>query len=131
MIVVYLTHGLFLTCTQKITCIYKSYIAIYIQMYNSPLGKITPCANKITLLTMRASFFARGDKFPSTLVSGLPTTAPPLGFQPSQPVTSHSSYYIIYIDNINNLSRLCLGHLPPFEAVSRKIYNAQSETFLT
>jgi hypothetical protein len=50
MIVVYLTHGLFLTCIQKITCIYKSCIAIYIQMYNNPLEKITPCANKITQL---------------------------------------------------------------------------------
>jgi hypothetical protein len=30
------------------------------------------------LLTWRTSFFAHGDKCPSTLVPGLPTTAPPL-----------------------------------------------------
>ncbi len=38
-----------------------------------------------TLLTWRASFSARGDESPSTLVSGLVTTAPPLGFYPFQP----------------------------------------------
>ncbi len=61
----------------------------------------------IQLITWRASFFGRGDEYPSTLVSGLPATAPPLGFCPSHPFTSHSSNYIIYID-INNL-----GHPHP------------------
>jgi hypothetical protein len=66
------------------------------------------------LLPWRASFFARGDEFPSTLVSGLPTTAPPLGFYPSHPFTPHISNYIIYIDNINNLGRLRPGHFVIF-----------------
>ncbi len=61
------------------------------------------------LLTWRASFLARGDKYPSILVSGLPTTAPPLGFYPSHPFTPYSSNYIIYIDDINNLGRLRPG----------------------
>jgi hypothetical protein len=43
----------------------------------------------------RASFFARGDEYLSALVSGLPTTAPPLGFYPSHPFTPYSSDYII------------------------------------
>ncbi len=64
-----------------------------------------PLASEIEqphLLTWRTSFFACGDKCPSTLVSGLPATAPPL--------TPCNSSYTIYIDNINNnLGCLCLG----------------------
>ncbi len=36
-----------------------------------------PLALYNNLLTWRTSFFARGDEYPPTLVSGLPTTAPP------------------------------------------------------
>ncbi len=74
---------------------------------NQPLASTT---NYPALLTWRASFFARGDEYPSTLVSGLPTTVPPLGFYPSHPFTPHSSNYIIYIDNINNLGLPRPGH---------------------
>jgi hypothetical protein len=69
---------------------------------NNPLHELSNPA----LLTWRASFFARGDESLSTLVSGLPTTVPPLGFYASHPFTPHSSIYIIYIDDINNLSFL-------------------------
>ncbi len=113
MMVVNFTHGLFLTCTQK-SRVFTSHTSRYtvcIQMYNDFIGRTIPCTNKITpLLTWRASFFAHGDELPSTLVSGLPTTAPPLGFYLSHPFTPHSLYYIIYKDNINNLSRLHPGH---------------------
>ncbi len=53
MMVVYLTHGLFLTCTQKIMCIYKSCIMIYTYTNKQQSSrKVTPCANKITLLNL-------------------------------------------------------------------------------
>jgi hypothetical protein len=41
--------------------------------------------NNPALLTWRASFFAPSDEYSSTLVSGLLTTAPLLGFYPSHP----------------------------------------------
>ncbi len=82
-------------------------------MYNTFQRKNNPLQQQgdPALLTWRASFLARGDEFPSTLVSGLPTTAPPLGFYPSLPFAPHSSYYIIYIDDINNLGRRRPGQL--------------------
>ncbi len=48
--------------------------------------------NYPALLTWRASFFARGDEYPSTLVSGLPTTAHPLAFTPL--ILSHPTVQI-------------------------------------
>jgi hypothetical protein len=102
-----------LTCTQKSRYIYKSCITIFtectaISIRTNPLHRQQ---SKPALLTSRASFFACGDEFPSTLVSSLPTTAPPLCFYPSHPFIPHSSNYIIYRDDINNLGRLHLGHL--------------------
>ncbi len=75
---------------------------MYINFHqNQPLASAT---KQPRLLTWRASFFARVYEYPSTLVSGLPTTVLlPLGFYPSHPFTPHSSNNIIYIDNINNL----------------------------
>jgi hypothetical protein len=49
-------------------------------------------------------------RIPSTLVSSLTTTVSPLCFYPSHPFIPHGSSYIIYIDDINNLSRPCPGH---------------------
>ncbi len=69
---------------------------------NQPLASTT---SNPALLTWRASFFAHGGEYPSTLVSGLPTTAAPIGFYPSHPFTPHSSNDIIYKDDINNLGR--------------------------
>ncbi len=46
-----------------------------------PLAPYYPC-----LLTWRTSFFACGGEYPSTLVPGLPTTAPPFA---SPPTLSH------------------------------------------
>ncbi len=103
------THGLFLTCTQKSRYIYKSLLAIFTECtafpYFHPTDPLQCWSNNPALLTWRASFFAHGDECPSTLVSGLPTTAPPLGFYPSHPFTPHISNYIICIDDINNLGR--------------------------
>ncbi len=104
-------HGLFLTSTQKARCIYKLCIAILtectaISIIINPLHQQR---NNPALLTWRASFFARGDEYPSNLVSGLPRTVPPLGFYPLTLSQPHSSNYIIYIDDINNLSRPRLG----------------------
>ncbi len=92
----------------------KTEISLYLQIiyYNIYTTYIaspnpTPCFIPY-LLTWRTSFFAYGDEYPSTIVSGLPTTAPPLCL-PSHPFTPHSSNYIIYIDDISNLSRLRPG----------------------
>jgi hypothetical protein len=68
------------------------------------------------LITWRNSFFARGDECPSTLVSGLPTTAPPLAL-PSHPFIPYSSSYTIYIDDINNN----LGCLRPGQYQTKKL----------
>jgi hypothetical protein len=74
-----LTHGLFLTCTQKSHYIYRLFIAIFTRYTTFP-SNLTPCISKgnPAFLTWRTSFFARGDKYPSTLVSSLPTTVLPL-----------------------------------------------------
>ncbi len=66
-----------------------------------PLHSIFPC-----LLTWRTTFFSRGDECPSTLASGLQKLPHPL-LCASHPFTPHSSYYIIYIEDISNLG--CLG----------------------
>jgi hypothetical protein len=119
MMTVNFTHGLFLTCTQKFCCIYKLYIAIFTE-YTAIFIRTNPLhqhQSHPAFLTWRASFFARGDEYISTLVSDLPTTAPPLGFYPSHPFTPHSSNYISYIDNIKNLGRPCPGH--PILCISR------------
>jgi hypothetical protein len=71
----------------KMSFIFTRYVTWYLQIYNNSQGrKNNPCfqSNPI-LLTWRTRFFAHGDKFPSTLVSGLPATAPPLGFCPFHP----------------------------------------------
>jgi hypothetical protein len=80
----YFSHGLFLTCTQKSPYIYKSCIVIFTEftavfISTNPLHQQQ---NNPALLTWRASFFPRGDEYPSTIVSGLPTTAHPLAFTP-------------------------------------------------
>jgi hypothetical protein len=63
----------------------------------APCLALPPC-----LLTWRAKFFARDGKYLSTLVPGLPTTAPPF----ASPLTfSHPTGYTIYIDDISNSSR--------------------------
>jgi hypothetical protein len=45
----------------------------------------------LCLLTWRTNFFACGGKYPSTLVPGLPTTAPPFG---SSPTLSHPTVQV-------------------------------------
>jgi hypothetical protein len=66
-----------------------------------PLLPTAPC-----LLTWRTSPLARSGKFPSTLVPGLLTTAPPLAspFTPSHP--THRSSYNVYRDVSTTLAVL-------------------------
>ncbi len=63
-------------------------ISLYLQIIRCNIYKIycttfppnlTPCISigNPALLTWSTIFFARGDEYPSTLVSGLPTTVPP------------------------------------------------------
>ncbi len=78
-------HGLFLTWTQRLYYI-TGYILHYLHgnrclIQSNPLLPANPC-----LLTWRTNFFARGGKYPSTLVFGLPATAPPFA---SPPTLSH------------------------------------------
>ncbi len=86
----HLTHGLFLTWTQRFY-----YIVDYILQYlhdnrcliqPNPLLPTNPC-----LLTWRTNFFARGVEYPSTLVPGLPTTAPTFA---SPPTLSHPTVQV-------------------------------------
>jgi hypothetical protein len=105
--VMFFTHGLFLTCTQKSHYIYNSRIAIFTEC-TAVFLSTNPLHQQQTN-PARASFFAGGDEYPSTLVPGLLITAPPLGFYPSHPFTPYSSNYIIYIGDMNNLSRLRPG----------------------
>ncbi len=57
-------------------------------MYNNFQIKKNPCFNKVTpyYLLGEPAFFARGEESPSTLVSGLVTTALPLGFYIVHPI---------------------------------------------
>jgi hypothetical protein len=73
MMLVNLTHGLFLTCTQKSHYVYRSFSAVFTRYTKFP-PILTPCIStgNPALLTWRTSFFARGDEYPSTLVSGHP-----------------------------------------------------------
>ncbi len=95
MMTVYSTHGLFLTCTQRF-CLYLHNIqifnihTIYKQLYQTPYKK----KQERTLTYLEGQLLACGDKFPSTLVSFLETTAPPFSFRlfhpfPTPQPTSH------------------------------------------
>ncbi len=83
--------------------------------------KKKPCLIKgPILLTWRASFFAHGDKFPSTLVSGLPTNAPPLGFYHFHPffTPQFSLHIFIYICRQHQQSRLSSSKTSPISVIS-------------
>ncbi len=84
MLLMLLTHGLFSTQHRNLV-IHRSYITIFtyhiIPHSQNPLPPAIPC-----LLTWRTNFFASGGEYPSTLVPGLPTTAPPFA---SSPTLSH------------------------------------------
>jgi hypothetical protein len=104
-------HGLFLTCTQNSHYIYRSFIALFTRCAAfSP--NLTPCVvNKTTplyLLGEPASLLmVTNTHIPLSLVRQ--HLSHPL-LCPSHPFTPHSSNYVIYIDNINNLGRPCSGH---------------------
>jgi hypothetical protein len=101
MMLVYFTHGLFLTCTQKSHFINRSFIAIF---RYSILSRPTPCTSirqpPLYLLGEPASLLVRTNTDPpmSWVCQQLPH---PL-LCPSHSFTPHSSNYIIYIDDINN-----------------------------
>jgi hypothetical protein len=81
-------------------------------LYNASLNPTPYFPPNLCLLTWRTNFFALGGEYPSTLVSGLPTTAPPFTSHPtlSHPAVPHSSGYIIYTDNISNSGHPHLEH---------------------
>ncbi len=84
-LLVHLTHGLFLTWTQKSHYIYRLYTTIFTRIHGIEyLTQPNPLHSRtsLVLLTWRTSFFSRGDEYPSTLVSDPPTTAPPFAFSP-------------------------------------------------
>jgi hypothetical protein len=83
--------------------IYRSYIAIFTKytIYN------TSSPSDPALLTWRTSFFADGDEYPSTLVSGLPTTAPPLAL-PLSPFHT-PQFKLHYLHRRHQQSRLTLS----------------------
>ncbi len=70
MITVQSTHGLFLTCTQKFFCIYITYNW---SSFKPPCEKL-----KEPLTYLEGRSFALGGESPSTLVSCLVATDPPL-----------------------------------------------------
>jgi hypothetical protein len=80
----YFTHSLFLTCTQKIICITRIHNSIFTNIQQISIEKTLP-PGKSLFTYLENQFFAHGDEFQSTLVSGLLTTAPSLGFYPFHP----------------------------------------------
>ncbi len=103
MTLVNFTYGLFLTCTQNLIIFTIVHFNIY-KMYSiSPNS--TPCIiNKRTLLYLLGE--------PASLLV-VTNTHPSLSLvcqELPHPFTPHSSNYIIYIDDINNLGRPHLGH---------------------
>ncbi len=107
MLLVYLTHGIFLTWTQKSGYICSSYITIFTRHIMShptqPLmSHDSPCFTY--LKNQPASFLVVTNTHPplSLVCQQLPH---PL-LCSSHPFTPHSSNYIIYIDNISHLSHL-------------------------
>jgi hypothetical protein len=87
--------GVFLTCTQNLVYIHGKFNSVFTKIQQFSKKKNPSLRNNPILLTWRASFFALADKFPSTLVSGLPT-APPLGFHPFSPF-SHPQFILHYL----------------------------------
>jgi hypothetical protein len=107
-------------------------------MYTDFQGKNNPCFNKVTpQYFLGEPAFAHGDESPSTLVSGLVTTAPPLGFfrfhpfltpqftlhhlyrQPQQSRPSWSGTMIF--DNKLNVGKLNIYCLPKRQKYERHL----------
>jgi hypothetical protein len=82
MTTMYLTHGLFLTCTQKSNLyLHDMYLGIY--TIDEQFSAKAPCINKNPRFTyLEGQLLARGDEFPSTLVPSPVATVQPLGFYP-------------------------------------------------
>ncbi len=81
----YFTHGLFLTCTQKISFVFTRHAFRYLHDVQAIFLKPS-CNNKVTRFTyLEGQLLSRGDEFPSILVPILVTTAPPLAFTPLTP----------------------------------------------
>jgi hypothetical protein len=80
---------------------------IYYNIYTSYNARSTrpllPTA--LCLLTWRTSSLACGGEYPSTLVPGLLTFAPPFASPPTLSHPPYRSSYNVYIDDINNTSR--------------------------
>jgi hypothetical protein len=110
MMMMYSTHGLFLTCTQI--------SRLYLHMHNQMI--FTQCTQCTQLLIeplaeitksptyLEGQFLAHGGESPSTLVPCLLPTA--LIFTP---LPTPQPHYTIYDDVINNHGLLRLGQFPP------------------
>ncbi len=109
--VMYFTHGLFLTCTQKSCFIYKSCIAIC-QNLQQFWPEPTPCiGNKTTPFTyLKSQLLCSWWRIPSTLVS-VSQQLPHPWLLPFSAFHTLQFNYIIYIDNINNLGCPRVGQL--------------------
>jgi hypothetical protein len=109
MMMMYSTHGLFLTCTQKY-CLYLNGIQIFNihTVYKQSLSNHLQQQQR-TSTFLEGQFLARGDKFPSTLVPSLVTTAPPLSLHHFYPLSTLDPHYTVYKDDINNHGLLCPG----------------------
>jgi hypothetical protein len=103
-------HGLFLTCTQKSHYISRLFIAVFTRCTAFPTNPTLSIINKTAPL-----YFLRE---PVSLLV-VTNTHPPLSLVcqqlphpllcPSHPFIPHSSNYIIYMDDINNLGHPCPG----------------------
>jgi hypothetical protein len=105
------------TCSSIILCmvyfkpehenlvIYRSYITIFTHHKNAQSTR----PYSLCLLTWRTSPLARGGEFPSTLVPGLLTTAPPFTSSPTPSHPTHRSSYNVYINDINNTQPFSSG----------------------
>jgi hypothetical protein len=112
MMMMYSTHGLFLTCTQKshlylldIQILNLNIHTIYKQsFFIKPRAKIIM---NLHFLGGPASCFLNSHPPWSPVWSQLPH---PLAFAPFTLFPPHSPHYTIYKDDINNHGLLCPGH---------------------
>ncbi len=118
----YFTHGLFFTYTHKSHLYLQvTYLSICKYTINFQRKKV-PCFNEVTPHYLESQLFVRGDKFPSTLVSGLVTTAPPLGFYPFHPFFS-LEFILHYLCTYTNSAVLIPNNYTENKVRSKQLKN--------